>query len=127
MPKKMPIRKIDSVNEWATITYDEANVDLGGGMDIGTGNFTVPVSGIQSFSFSGTSKYGKTRTRIEVHKNKAKQFYIFENQGTESHDLLSTTWVMNLSQNDVISLYVAEGGFYVHGLQPIFFNGHLLK
>ena len=40
------IRKIDSVNEWATITYDEANVDLGGGMDIGTGNFTVPVSGI---------------------------------------------------------------------------------
>lgn len=28
----MPIRKIDSVNEWATITYDEANVDLGGGM-----------------------------------------------------------------------------------------------
>merc|ERR1712062_33445 len=114
------------VDPGATITYDEANVNVGGGMDIGTGHFTVPVSGIYSFSFRGMSKFKETATNVQVHKENTLQFYIFENtRGTESHDILSTTWVMNLGQNDVISLY-ASSGFYVSTSHPLFFNGQLL-
>ena len=116
-----------SVSAGATITYDEANVNVGGGMDTGTGHFTVPVSGIYSFSFRGMSKFKETVTGVQVRKNNTIQFYIFENtKGTESHDILSTTWVMNLSQNDVISLHGSGGAFYVRDNHPILFNGHLL-
>ena len=121
------IRKTDHVNEKDWVTYDEADVNEGGGMNIGTGYFTVPVSGIYSFSFRGLTKYEGARTAIHVRKNDAFQFYIFENsEGTKSHDILSTTWTMNLKQNDVISLYSYSGGFHVSSRNPIFFNGHLL-
>ena len=48
-----------------------------------------------------------------------------------SHDILSTTWIMNLTQNYVISLYGSSdywlsGGFYVNIYHPVLFNGHLL-
>ena len=121
------------VDAGTTITYDEANVNVGGGMDIGTGNFIVPVSGIYSFSFRGLSMWRKTLTNIHVRKNNATQFRIFENSDdTKSHDILSTTWLMNLTQNDVISLYCSSdnywssGGFSVNIYHPVLFNGHLL-
>merc|ERR1712141_803681 len=53
-------RKNSHVNEGTTITYDEANVNVGGGMDIGTGNFIVPVSGIYSFSFRALTIFDVT-------------------------------------------------------------------
>ena len=127
------IRNRRHVNRMGTITYDEANVNLGGGMDIGTGKYTVPVSGyryisgIYSFSFRGMTKYEGDRTAIQVNKNDAFQFFISENsKGRKSYDILSTPWTMNLKQNDVISLYSYTGGFHVSSRNPIFFNGHLL-
>ena len=117
------------VDAGTTITYDEANVNVGGGMDAGSGNFTVPVSGIYSFSFKGMSQFKKLQTGLEVHKNNAKQFVIlFPTEGMmrKPFDILSTNWIMNLSQNDVISIYAKEGGFYGSPLNPILFNGHLL-
>ena len=116
------------VNEETTITYDEANVNVGGGMDAGSGNFTVPVSGIYSFSFRGMSQFKKLETGLEVRKNNAKQFDIFfltEGTMRKPFDILSTTWIMNLSQNDVISLYISVGGLAVYG-HPVFFDGHLV-
>ena len=121
------IRTSGDVNPGTTIRYDEANVNVGGGMDAGSGFFTVPVSGIYSFSFRGLSMFRKTFTYI-----RATQFLIFENtKDTKSHDILSTTWVMNLTQNYVISLYGSSdywlsGGFYVNIYHPVLFNGHLL-
>ena len=113
-----------NVNEETTITYDEANVNVGGGMDAGSGNFTVPVSGIYSFSFRGSSQFKKLETGLEVRKNNAKQFYtLFRSEG--KYDFLSTNWIMNLSQNDVISLYISVGGLAVYG-HPVFFDGHLV-
>ena len=117
-----------NVNEETTITYDEANVNVGGGMDAGSGNFTVPVSGIYSFSFRGSSQFKKLETGLEVRKNNAKQFDIFfptEGMMRKPFDILSTNWIMNLSQNDVISLFSAYG-IYVHSIHPTFFNGYLL-
>ena len=114
------------VDAGTTITYDEANVNVGGGMDIGSGHFAVPVSGIYSFSFRALSIYAVTYTDVVVRKNNIFQFRIFENtEGTKSHQTLSTTWVMNLSQNDVISLF-SQYGIYVHSIHPTFFNGYLL-
>ena len=127
------IRTSGDVNPGTTIRYDEANVNVGGGMDAGSGFFTVPVSGIYSFSFRGLSMWRKTLTNIHVRKNNATQFRIFENSDdTKSHDILSTTWLMNLTQNDVISLYCSSdnywssGGFSVNIYHPVLFNGHLL-
>ena len=126
------IRTSGDVNPGTTIRYDEANVNVGGGMDAGSGFFTVPVSGIYSFSFRGLSMFRKTFTNVHVRKNNATQFRIFENSDDEnSHDILSTTWLMNLTQNDVISLYCSSdnwysGGFSVDIRHPVLFNGHLL-
>ena len=121
------IRKNGDVNALTTITYDEASVNVGGGMDIGSGHFTIPVSGIYSFSFSGMAKFKETWTSVQVRKNNTDQFNILSNtKKTNIFDTLSTTWIMNLSQNDVISIYAKEGRFSGSPTNPILFNGHLL-
>ena len=127
------IRKTDHVNEKDWVTYDEADVNEGGGMNIGTGYFTVPVSGIYSFSFGGMTKYEGDRTSVLVMKNGTSIFTIFDNsESIKDHpilsmSMLSTTWVMNLTQNDVISLFTYNGELYVSPNHLVFFNGHLLK
>ena len=124
-------RTSGNVNAKTAIFFSEANVNEGGGIDTGSGRFTgftVPVSGIYSFSFRGVSSIDtedSVRRGIEVRKNNTKQFRISEPK-SERDEILSATWIMNLSRNDVISIYAAEGGFYGSPINPILFNGHLL-
>ena len=123
-------RTSGNVNAKTAIFFSEANVNEGGGIDTGSGRFTgftVPVSGIYSFSFRGVSidTEDSVRRGIEVRKNNTKQFRISEPK-SERDEILSATWIMNLSRNDVISIYAAEGGFYGSPINPILFNGHLL-
>ena len=124
-------RTSGNVNAKTAIFFSEANVNEGGGIDTGSGRFTgftVPVSGIYSFSFRGMSQFKKLETGLEVRKNNAKQFDIkFPTEGMhrKPFDILSTNWIMNLSQNDVISLYTSVGGLWVYR-HPVFFDGHLV-
>ena len=116
-----------SMKATSTITFDEASLNIGGGMSPDTGHFKAPVSGIYTFSFRALTEY-EARTSIKVLKNGEIQFYLFENnhEGYDSHELITSTWNMDLTKDDEISFVLNEGGLYVSWGHPVLFSGHLL-
>ena len=111
------------------ITFDEdASFNIGGGMSPDTGHFKAPLSGIYTFSFSAMTVYEAQRTGIQVVKNSGWEFYLFENNetGYESHDLITSSWNMDLTQDDELFFVLSEGGLFVDTNHQVLFSGHLL-
>ena len=120
----------NNVQPGEVVTFTHNEVNIGSGMNPDTGIFTVPLSGIYSFSFSAncykTSDYDDAATYIEVHKNDEKQFLIMEDLRTNTYSLLGYSWTMYLAQNDKIHLYTAYNGLFVNRYINVRFNGQLL-
>ena len=76
---------------YGDITFDALDVDAGlEGMDIHTGIFTAPFSGIYKFSYSGVVRCEESY--IYVKKNGVDQFYIYDkNIGNDQFYLVNFT------------------------------------
>ena len=97
------------------ITFTDTVANIGNAMNPDDGIFTIPISGLYSFSFSAMSTGNDTSTYIEVHKNDEKQFIISDhnNYGHTNYVNIGYSWTMHLVQNDKIHLYMFSNGLYV--------------
>ena len=95
------VQKEDNIGPNVDITFTKTIANIGGGMDPFTGTFTVPVSGLYSFSFSAEC-FDDTRPSVYVYKNDHSQYYI-ETLDNVSH-MISYVWMMSLVKNDKIHL-----------------------
>ena len=59
--------RVDPIRNGA-ITYDKSFVNVGKSLNLGTGEFTVPVSGLYFFSFT-VGKYPRKRLSVSLIKN----------------------------------------------------------
>ena len=124
------IRKAVSLSD-EDITYTETVANIGNGMNPKTGVFTVPVSGIYSFSFSALKDPNYTHfCNVYVKKNGEQQFRIRETDfnAADYYGNIGYSWTMALVQNDEILLSgdIYDHPLYVDNLDFIWFNGHLL-
>ena len=116
------------------VTFDQANVNVGEGMDFLHGKFLTPASGIYSFTFSGITGYTQTSyTTIDVLKNGIQAFKILhdargqnQNSGGKGNNL-SYSWMLDLKANDVIQLYISHNAMYADAENHVIFTGQLIK
>ena len=120
--------KNSGVNFKGDITYDRLDVSIGGGFDIGSGVFVVPISGVYRLSFSaqsGAAKYDHTYVRVR--KNGSMILAIWDSNEGEKADgnNISYTWVMNLTQGDRVNLN-SHKHLYANSYAPVTFTGELI-
>ena len=123
------IRKGDGdVNSGEIITLTEMEVNVGQGMNPDTGEFTVPVTGVYSFSLSARTNDDDPNTNVAIYKNDVYQFRI-SNYNGEGHNYftnLSYAWTFVLTKGDKLHLKLTKNGLDVYGEDFIWFNGQLL-
>ena len=107
------------------VTYDTLVENVGNGLDIRTGVFTVPQTGLYLLSFSGMSITDGTWTNVGFLLNGVEVFHLVSESSEEMQNRLGETWILNLEINDQVNLKVNLGLLYSNSKQRINFNGYL--
>ena len=125
------VRETGKVAAGTIITYNKLVTNVGDGMDINSGRFTAPLTGIYHFSFNGLTDDFSHYIFIEILKNDVQEFIFQDSNNSNNyntHESLSYSWTMVLRENDRVHLRVrGPKGLFVSGNSPVWFNGHLLK
>ena len=108
----------------SVIPYDGLQLNIGGGMNLKTGVFTVPVNGRYFITFKATS--GKA--------NASNWLVLGLNDGVIGVSTATTNWIsmplfatMNLKKGDKIYAKLADGSLMDDGLHHTHFSGFLLE
>jgi C1q domain len=110
------------------IPFNIEQLNIGGGMNIKSGIFTAPKSGIYFFSFVGLKEDNipNSQTRVDLYRNGD---YVATSYGTGSGHAFPTTVssTLRLKSGDNISLRLFEGQLFSNMHRHVFFNGWLLQ
>jgi C1q-related factor len=115
----------DSVG--TTIPFQIERVNVGGGMNITSGIFTAPKSGIYFFSFTGVkTQLADNELAVELYHNTD---YITRGFGTAASGYLTATLssTLSLKSGDKISLLIGSGQLHDNQFNHTNFNGMLLQ
>ena len=110
------------------LTFDQVDINIGGGFNGSTGVFTAPIAGIYKMTFSGQSAFNKFEiTFIEVQKFDSTVFSILDDNEAENADAnnVSFTWMMILAVGDEVKLR-SYNNLYANYLFPLTFTGELI-
>ena len=110
-----------------TIPFDITQVNVGGGMNINSGIFTAPKSGIYFFSFTGLKEYANNYAAVDLYHNSN---HITTAAGTAVTGHLTKTLssTLSLRSGDQISLRLTYG--QLHDIEQDHytnFNGIMLQ
>ena len=122
------VRTTGDNNNQGWLWFDKIPINIGGGLDEIGRTFTAPVSGIYRLSFTGNSAtHNNDSTRIEVRKNGAPILNIYDGNEAENSNAnnVASTWLMNLSQNDEVTLH-SDKNLYARSTNQLIFTGELI-
>ena len=109
-----------------TIPFEIERLNIGGGMNINSGIFTAPKTGIYFFSFTALKDRPANTLRVDLYHNSN---VITRAEGTGVKGLftavLSST--LSLKSGDRISLHLTSGQIWDSGVHHTNFNGMLLR
>ena len=111
------------------MTFKDFTVKSGNTFNLSTGTFTVPVSGIYEFTFSGYSAAG-TSCGVEVYKNgnvNIHGFYISNDSSNYDSKKLESSWTVTLNAGDTMRLKVRTGKLFSDSFRPRVLSGKLLE
>jgi hypothetical protein len=108
-----------------TVTYNRTNLNTGSHLNLSTGLFTAPVSGLYQFTFSGFRENGAGTTSIVFIINGiAQEPRSYINDASNNYSPLSLATTRRLSAGNTIGIYVQIGA--LHGNATNEFSGHLI-
>ena len=109
-----------------TIPFQVVRLNVGGGMNITSGIFTAPVSGIYHFSFTAIKNRPPAYLTVDLYLNST---YITRAEGTKVYDTITAALSVTLSlkSGDRISLRLTEGELFDDFFFHTNFNGLLLQ
>jgi len=122
------------------MTFNVEKLNLGGGMNLGSGVFTVPKTGIYAFSFKGSGNgsingYTQGYAQVSMQRNGANVAYGDTHVDTKSSGVLNTSTVvtvsihttLKLNKGDQITIVFTTGGVYDDSTYKTHFTGSLLE
>ena len=117
-----------TIQEGNFVPFEKFHVDSGNAIDLSTGIFTAPVSGVYEFAFSGNTFSG-SNCLIGVHKNDWKAFHSFYDSGGTDWEFanLGSTWIVSLDAGDTMRLKVKKGKLYSDNDMNRILTGKLLE
>ena len=127
--RKAVSEEYNNVEAGAILTFTETITNIGKGMDLETGVFQAPVSGLYTFSLSAETNIDNFVTTIEVYKNNVYQFRITDlNRSNGNHfNNMAYSWIFELIQGETVKLKMSkDNGLVVKQDVFVWFNGHLL-
>ena len=89
------------------IKYQEAQLNIGNGMDLASGVFTAPVSGRYQFNFVALVNADRTDVIFRLNGGT-----IVGGWGQSQYDTLAITATLDLKKNDRIDTYLVRGSIY---------------
>ena len=130
-------RLADYYTKSTPIPFDVVRLNVGGAMNIVTGKFTAPRTGIYSFSFTALGQFAASSARLELYVslflNNVEIGYGYcdeiNNPSKNVFETSSWHWTLSLQTEDQIWLQIGQistgtvlrGGWFTH------FSGHLMK
>ena len=110
------------------VTYTREVANVGNGLDISSGVFSCPQSGLYMLSFSGLTINDATYTLVSIYINGVEDFVLHSYTTADyNNDVISHTWLVHLNYNDKVNLKITAGQMYSDSINRITFNGMKVK
>jgi len=95
------------------IAWNGARLNQGSHINLSTGVFTVPITGLYVFHFEGiASGNGECRVRIQVNGSSVSDGRRGNGTASNAYEGLHVQALLALTANDEVSTYVIEGHLY---------------
>ena len=125
LPKVMfqAYRRQEGDSAEGSIDFEEVTLNYGEGFDGET--FTAPIAGVYTFSFFGISSQQNSDGRVNVNKNDALAFMIYDGNETNNYNQMGATFHLHLDAGDTVGLSAGNPIHTGSGF-PAQFSGRLV-
>jgi len=123
------------------VTFDNTSVNVGDAFNVTNGIFTAPYAGIYAFNFHALTRDGSA-TYVKIQRNNENvggAYRRHEGEGDEMHEteeadrtftkaegMLAQSVILDLKENDNVSVYAYHGNIRDGGWHYTHFTGYLL-
>ena len=113
------------------IVYDSVFVNTGGHYNNSDGKFTAPVTGVYFFSFGCIKSGNSNLARLYLRKNGSSNFtedrHLRMPTGGDGYgENGAITYIVSLTKNDYVQVYISEGTIHADNDNYTYFNGYLI-